>query len=57
MGAIDDIRAERIKKRERAIALGMQPYAAYTSHEGDSIRDFLVDFEDHNFNFHKASNK
>lgn len=44
MAGIDEIRAERLKKRARAIELGMHPYAAYTSHEGDSIRDFLEDF-------------
>ncbi len=45
MASIDEIRAERLKKRQRAVELGMHPYAAYTSHDGDSMRDFLVDFE------------
>lgn len=45
MAGIDDIRAERLKKRARAIAHGMHPYAAYTSNDGDDIKHFLNDFD------------
>lgn len=46
MAAIDDIRTERLKKRDRAVELGMNPYASYTAHDGDSIEKFIDGFNE-----------
>lgn len=46
MSAIDDIRAERLKKVALLKERGINPYSAYTSHEGDSIDTFLKNFDD-----------
>lgn len=45
MASIDDIRAERLKKKQILEERGGEAYAAYTSHEGDSIDIFLQNFD------------
>lgn len=41
---IEEIRSERLRKKELLEEKGIHPYQAYTSHEGDSIASFLENF-------------
>lgn len=45
MAGIDDIRAERLRKKKILEERGGDAYSAYTSHEGDAIQPFLDDFD------------
>ncbi len=44
MSSLEEIRAERIRKRDMLIAAGMEPYAAKT-HRTHAIKDVLGDFD------------
>lgn len=42
---LEELRSERLRKKEILEKKGINPYQAYTSHEGDAIEIFLADFD------------